>query len=197
MTGMNLHGSITDEDKTFVETWENVAEGTNYIIQENRRGDEVQVGITGSRTFRLTTFDRMLTEDKALEDVNNPFKNGSFRPVIVPQHISIETNPNAMSEEDIQRLFKASEIAWQEYMKVITAPATLKRMIELAEDADLNLKRFRQLEGMYERFTMVNKRLTSSKDPAIQAAIDQIPGGAPTVSGVGGSRTAMRKPSGA
>lgn len=194
-----LHGSVTPEEKTFIETWENVGEGTNYVLQENRRGDEIQTGITGQgRRFRLSTYERMLTEERCLDPRNNPFQNGTFRPVIVPAHISIETNPNAMSEEDIMRLFVASEVAWDEYMKVIDAPATLRRMMELAEQADLSLRRYRQLETMHEEFTQIGKRIqlqgTSAK---YQEQIDNMGGPgtpAPTVSGMGGARMRQAAP---
>jgi hypothetical protein len=179
---MDLHGSVTDEEKTFVETWQNVAAGVNFIVQENRRGDEVPVSISGDRSFRLTTFDRMLTEDRIVDPRDNPFLNGSFRPVIVPATVSINTNPNAMSEDDIKRLFKASNVAWDEYMKVVTSPGTLKRMMDLAEQSDLSMRRYRELEGLYSKFTSAGKRMVSSNDPAVQAKIDSIapiPGAAP------------------
>lgn len=161
---MELHGSITPEQRTFIETWENVSPATNYIIRENRRGDEEQVQVYGQgRKFRISTYERMLTEERALDPRNNPFKNGAFRPVIVPQDVDITTNPNAMSDEDITRLFAASDVAWDEYMKVIDSPATLNRMMELAEASDLSHRRFRQLETMHEDYTNIGKRLTNGK----------------------------------
>lgn len=187
MTSMDLHGSITAEEKTFIETWENVAQGTNYIITENRRGDETQSPITGhGRKFRLSTYERMLTEEKALDVRNNPFKNGSFRPVIVPQGIDVQSNPNAMSDDDIRRLFASSDVAWEEYMLVIDSPATLARMISMAEESDLSLKRYRRLEEMHEQFTQVGKRIvTPGRDGNSQELIDSLggPGGPNGASG--------------
>lgn len=179
---LDLHGAISAEEKTFIESWENVGTGTHYIIQENRRGDEVQTGITGRRTFRLSTYERMLTEERCLDPRNNPFRNGSFRPITVPTGVSIETNPNAMSDEDINRLFTASDVAWDEYMAVIDSPATLGRMLELAENSNLSLKRYRELERRQERFSQVGKRVTH-KDPDIQRQIDSIGSGEPTGGG--------------
>lgn len=156
---MELHGSITEKERTFLETWENVAQGTNYVIRENRRGDEAPEAVTGRRKFRITTYERILTEDKIMDARLNPFKNGSFRPVIVPDEISVETNPNALSDEDIERLFKSSANAWDAYMEVLDSPGTLKRMIDMAETSDLSLARYRQLEAMYEEFSNVGKRV--------------------------------------
>lgn len=139
-------GSITEGERRFVETWESVSEAMNWVIREDRRGDEQYVPVTGSMRFKITTYERILTQDKIKSQDLDPFLNGQFRPVIVPDSISIETNPNALSDDDIRRIFVASDIAWEEYMAVIDAPATLRRMIQLAEESDLSLKRYRELE---------------------------------------------------
>lgn len=169
MTNWELSGSISEKDKTFIETWENVSPGVNYIVRENRRGDEEYLAVSGFRKFKLSTYDRMLTEDKIQDERHNPFKNGSFRPVIVPEDITIESNPNAMSEEDIRRLFTASDIAWGEYMEVIDSPSTLQRMIDIANngEVDLSVRRLRQLESMRERYTSHGKPVLAQTDPAL------------------------------
>jgi hypothetical protein len=156
MSSVELSGSVSDKEKGFIETWENVAQGINYIIRENRRGDEVYEPVAGSRKFKLSTYDRMLTEDKIADQRHNPFTNGSFRPVIVPADITIETNPNAMSDDDIRRLFAASDAAWEAYMDVIDSPATLLRMATLAEDSEITLKRLRRIEALTSELQHAN-----------------------------------------
>lgn len=173
MASYELSGSVTDKEKGFMETWENVGLAVNYIIRENRRGDEVYEQVLGQRNFKLSTYDRMLTEDKIVDQRLNPFKNGSFRPVIVPEDITIESNPNAMAEADIKRLFAASDTAWEAYMEVIDSPATLRRMLDLAEDSDISLKRTRQLESAYEAYSNKGKPVLAQKD---QEQYDTIPG---------------------
>lgn len=170
----SLHGSISDEEKTFVETWENLGDGVHYIIQENRRGDEVQTMITGNRRFRLTTYERILTEEKCLDPRNNPFCNGQFRPIVVPETVSIESNPNALSTQEILRLFKASDVAWDEWMMVLDSPSTLQRMVDLAEESDLSVKRLRQLEKKLNVLQQANRQRVQHSDPAIQAQIDSL-----------------------
>lgn len=166
MGAFELSGSVSEQDKTFIETWENVSPGVNYIVRENRRGDEEYIQVTGYRTFKLSTYDRMLTEDKILDHRHNPFTNGSFRPVIVPEAITIETNPNAMSAEDIKRLFGASDVAWDEYMEVINSPATLRRMLDMADngEADISHRRYQQLSSMCEQYTNHGKPILAQKD---------------------------------
>jgi hypothetical protein len=143
----SLQGSITEAEKRFVEEWESVSEAQNYVIREDRRGDEVSVHVSGHTRFKITTYERVLTQDKIRDPQDDPFKNGQFRPIMVPESISVATNPNALSDDDIKRIFVASEVAWTEYMAVVDSPATLRRMIQLAEDTDLSLKRYRELEA--------------------------------------------------
>lgn len=192
MVSIELSGSVTDKEKGFVETWENVSPGVNYIIRENRRGDEEYLAVEGARPFKLTTYDRMLTEDKIRDDRHNPFKNGAFRPVIVPEDVTIESNPNAMSADDIRRLFGASDVAWDEYMNVIDSPSTFKRMIDMADggEADLSHRRYQQLVSQYDEFSQVGKRAIVMKS---EDEIAKIPGSdsAPVATT---RRTGARKP---
>ena len=188
MTTMEMTGSITEAERKFVETWESVSETQNYVIREDRRGDEVYVPVTGHMQFKITTYERILTQDKIRDAALDPFKNGSFRPVIVPESISVDTNPNALSDDDIRRIFTGSDVAWEEYMAVIDSPATLRRMIDLAEASDLSLKRFRELEAKAEGVT-TPKRVVQ-KD---QEQFDKMgPVGSPT--GAAPSNSAPPKP---
>lgn len=178
-TAYELSGSVTEKEKSFIETWENVTPGTHWVIRENRRGDEEPQVVAGPVKFRLSTYDRMLTQDKIRDIRNDPFLNGSFRPLIVPEDITIESNPNALSDEDIKRVFGSSKDAWEAYMDVIDSPSTIQRMIDLAdedEDTELSHKRYQQLVEMHASFSNVGKRLTV-KDPEMQKQIDQMAGG--------------------
>lgn len=170
----SLHGSISDEERTFVETWENLGDGVHYIVQENRRGDEVQTMITGNRRFRLTTYERSLTEERCLDPRNNPFRNGQFRPIVVPEDVNIESNPNALSTQEILRLFKASDVAWDEWMLVLDSPSTLQRMVDLAEESDLSVKRLRLLERKLLALQQASRQRIAHSDPEIQKEIDSI-----------------------
>lgn len=142
-----MRGSITDQDRDFVETWENIAAQQNAIIRLDTRGDERQEVIVGRRTFMLTSQERLITEDRVFDQKNDPFRNGDFRPVTVPDTINIQSNPNALSDEEITRICRSSDIAWQEWMATIDSVATLRRMLDLADELeDLTLRRYRQIE---------------------------------------------------
>lgn len=166
MGSFDLSGSVSEKDKTFIETWENVSDAVNYIVRENRRGDEEFLQIIGKRQFKLSTYDRMLTEDKIVDHRHNPFKNGCFRPVVVPHDITVDTNPNAMSSDDIRRLFGASDIAWDEYMTIIDSPATLQRMIDMADngESEISHRRYQQLVSLRQQHSAHGKPILAQKD---------------------------------
>lgn len=170
-------GSITEAERRFVESWQSVSDAQNWVIREDRRGDEQYHLVTGNQTFKITTYERILTQDKIRDVALDPFKNGSFRPIMVPDNVSVKTNPNALSDEDIARVFVSSDIAWNEYMAVIDSPATLRRMIDLAENTDLPIRRYRELEEKAEEANPM-KRVTQ-KD---QRQYEQM---GPTGSGTG------------
>ena len=147
-------GAISDIDREFVETWQNVSEGTYYVIEFDARNDPTQVPVAGGREFKLTTEERIVTEDKCLEAKNNPFRNGAFRPLTVPDDYQPERNPNALANEQIEKMFTASELAFTEFLSGIDSPATLRRAIALGEDHDaLTMKRMNLIK---DRFREVN-----------------------------------------
>ena len=165
--------TITQAEREFVETWENIAPFQNAIIRLDVRGDEKHEVIQGAnRQFMITTEERMLTQSKVVDKENDPFLNGSFRPVVVPEDITIETNPNALSDEEILEIFGASDFAWSEWMHTIDSPATLNRMIDLADQAEtMTVKRLREIQ-MRLREVKPPTRLTSN-DPELQKFLDQ------------------------
>lgn len=146
---MPMQSSITAQDRDFVETWENIAAYQSAIIRIDVRGEEKAEVIQGRRQFMLTTQDRIITESKVLKPENDPFKNGAFRPVNVPDDITIESNPNALSDEDVFKILRTeSKVAWSEWLSTLDSIATLRRMLDLAEEEeDLPLKRYRDIEA--------------------------------------------------
>lgn len=164
-------GTITDEDKDFVETWENIAEGTNGIIHLDTRGDEKHEMIQGNRTFFITTEERMITQDRIAVPELDPFMNGSFRPVTVPDSVTVESNPNALSDDEIKKILEMSDIAFTEHLKDIDSVATVRRMMEVAKDVDdISYKRFQQLESRLTDVRPLSR--ISTNDPHLKAFLE-------------------------
>lgn len=168
-----MSGSITKEDREFVESWEHISPQQWGIIRLDPRGDERPEMIDGRRTFKITTEERILTQDKIRDEANDPFLNGSFRPVVVPDSVTIESNPNALSDEDIHKILNSSDLAWQEWMKTIDSVATLRRMVDLAEEADLGMKRFRTLEARLQEVR--GEVRIETNDPALKSFLANRP----------------------
>jgi hypothetical protein len=172
-----MAGSITQEDRDFVEVWEHISPQQWGVITLDARGEEKHEIISGRRNFRITTEERIITQDRIKKVENDPFLNGSFRPVVVPDTVTIESNPNELSDEEIRRILASeSEIAWQENLKTIDSVATFRRMLDMAEDSDMSIRRFRQLE---ERLIAVRGEVRiSTDDPALQRFLSGKAGGA-------------------
>lgn len=167
--GTFQQGAIAEADKTWIEEWENVSAITNYIVRLDARGDERHEAISGSKTFKISTEERVITQDKIVNEKLDPFLNGCFRPVVVPDSVDIETNPNALSDVDIDRILRASEIAWSEYMKVVDSASTLRRMLDrfdiLLEDGeDLSAKRLRTLEARMQEVAPRSRVIQKDRD---------------------------------
>lgn len=169
-----MAGSITAEDRAFVETWEHISPAQWGIIRLDPRGDERSEVITGRRNFKITTEERILYQDKIKNEKDDPFLNGAFRPVIVPDSVTIETNPNALSDEEIEKILGSSEVAWSEWLKTIDSVATVRRMLELAESSDsVSVKRFRALENRL--LEVRGEARIDTKDPALQSFLSNRP----------------------
>lgn len=143
-----MAGTITQEDRTFVEHWESVTHSTVFIVKVDARGYEVSTPVPGKQTVLLTTEDRIITEGRILEAKNNPFRNGQFRPLVVPDGVTVETNPNAISDEEIATILTCGKRAWAAHMERIDAQETIRRMIDIADagEVDVSLLRYRELQ---------------------------------------------------
>ena len=160
-----MAGFITDADKAFVEQWENISQITNSIIKLDMRGDEKHELISGKRTFMVTTEERMITQGKILDPKHDPFLNGCFRPIVVPDDVNIETNPNALSDEEMTKILVSSDLAFEEWLGTLTSPETLSRMVELAADMeDITLKRFKMLGARHAEVSPKRRIVQKDRD---------------------------------
>lgn len=169
-----MAGSITAEDREFVEEWEHISPQSWGIIRLDPRGDERPDVIVGRRKFKITTEERIITQDAIKDEKNDPFLNGAFRPVVVPDSVSIESNPNALSDEEILKILNTeSDIAWSEHLSLIDSVATLRRMLDMSEDTDITIKRYRQLEQRLENAR--GEVRIETNDPALKSFLSNRP----------------------
>lgn len=141
-----MAGAITAEDRSFTEEWENISIPSYAIIKYDVQGGLVHQVIEGRRRFHVTTAERKVTQERILRVEDDPFLNGAFRPIVVPDSVTVTTNPNALSDDEIHSILVSSDIAWDEWMKVIDSPGTIGRMMDMAGEIDgITLSRYRQL----------------------------------------------------
>lgn len=168
-----MSGAITDEDRKFVETWEHISPQQWGIIRFDARGDERPEVIRGKTQFKITSEERIVSQDRIRDIANDPFLNGSFRPVVVPDSVTIESNPNALSDEEIGQILTSSEVAWEQWLETIDSVATVRRMIDLADNSEVSVKRYRELE---RKLVSVRGRVQiSTSDPALKSFLSDRP----------------------
>lgn len=187
-----MAGSITAEDREFVERWEHISPQRWGIIRLDSRGDEKAEIIYGRQQFTITTEERIISQDRCRDPKLDPFLNGSFRPVIVPDSVTIETNPNALSDEEIASILDSSDLAFSEWLKEIDAVSTVRRMLDVAEETgEISVRRYRQLEHRLDEVRGEVK--IESSDPALRKFLTDRPSleeetGRTTVSGASNPR---------
>lgn len=147
-----MPGSITAEDRLFVETWECFTPQRTAIVKMTARGEETRQIITKG-TFLCTSEERIITQDRIADVSDDPFMNGRFRPIIVPANVTVETHPNALSDDEIRNLLAASDLAFTEWLANLDSKETISRMrnLALAEAATITLQRFQQVQARLEQ----------------------------------------------
>lgn len=168
-----MAGSISKEDREFVETWENVSPASWGIVHLDPRGDLIDEIVNGRRMVKLTTEERIVTQDRILDESLDPFLNGSFRPVVVPDSVTVESNPNALSDEEIEKILNSSDVAFREWLSNIDSVATYRRMLEIADNSEISMKRFRELERRLE--DVRGEVRISTNDPALRNFLSDRP----------------------
>lgn len=165
-----MAGSITAEDRLFVETWECFTPQRTSIVKMTARGEETRQIITKG-TFMCTSEERIITQDRIARVQDDPFLNGRFRPVVVPTGITVETNPNALSDEEISNLLQSSELAFTEWLANLDSAETLSRMRNMALERadDVTLRRFQQIEARLEEVRPQPTRIMSKDRSLIES----------------------------
>lgn len=126
------------------ETWRSSILGTIVVKKYDRRGEVVEEVIPGNRSFQITTDERLFNQDLAATPEQDPFRNGMMQPVRLldgtEDKAAIASNPNLLSETDMELLFKAHFKTFESRVKQITNLTTLTRIREVASEVDATLK---------------------------------------------------------
>jgi hypothetical protein len=138
-------------ENSFVETWESVTPSIHWVIKLDFRGDEKVEQIKGpNRRFTVTTEERFIQSERAKAELN-PYLNGDFKPVQVPEGLNVETNPNALNDEDVKLFLAASNRVFNEMLERIDSQSTLRRIVDMIENSEVDVA--------YQRYNQLSSKL--------------------------------------
>lgn len=143
-----------------METWKNVTPGTVFIRRLDHRGELTRdEQIDAGKVFHVTPDERRINSEMAATEGLDVFRNGQFTPVRLlddsDEARELANNPNVMSESDMKALLKANVAVFQTKVAAITNPTTLDRLLAIAHDQDVSIK----------RAELVKARLTQVREP--------------------------------
>lgn len=129
-----------------LETWKNVTAGTVFIRRLDHRGELTRdEQIDPGKTFHVTPEERRINSEIAASEHLDFFRNGQFTPVRLlddsEEARELANNPNVMSETDMKTLVKATASAFEQKLATITNPVTLERLLNVAHELDVSMKR--------------------------------------------------------
>lgn len=146
-----------------VETWKS---GVPGIVAINRLGEYGRVRvelIKGGRTFTITPGERRMNQNQCADTAMDVFTNGTLQPVDLlddePDTPALRQNPNIVTDQDIERVFRLKGEMFAERLEQITNPAALERLAELARDP--------RLRATVQQYEMVKARQRALSDGAV------------------------------
>lgn len=172
------HTAAPDE----VEMWENPGKSRHVIKKLGERGFLVDVMVNGGRRFHITPRERRINMELAATPQQDPFTNGTFRPVSLidgdPDTAKLLDNPNVMSEQAMAALFKAPKAAFLARIAEITLPRTLEELLKLADSEKIGA-RVAQKNAITERLAAITPDLSITTAPPAATGGPPVPGAAP------------------
>lgn len=140
-----------------LEEWENMV-GNRWVnkFDPANPGQWFAERVRAGRKFYITPEERnLLNSDRIMDEKNDPFKNGSFRPVkddalddareqeaaVAERAASAaQPNPNHMSDSELAELFKITNFKkFESAVGEITSEAVLERLLKLTEVEEYNV----------------------------------------------------------
>ena len=140
-----------------VETWKNIGSSLVHITKIAEYGRRESELIYGGKIFTLTPQERRLNQSQCHNLAQDPFTNGTFRPVSLledePDTAKLRNNPNVLDDRDVEKLFRLVGEAFNQRLVAITNITAIDRLIDTAKRPETGasvqqldiLKRYRKL----------------------------------------------------
>lgn len=141
------------------EKWQSKFNGRIVVKQRTVDGVTPQMILPG-REFMISSADRRLHQSAVADKRYDPFTNGSFVPLSLPEEVAVElgVQPNHVSDAEIRAVALGSEADALAVLRKLDAPAVLGRVLSAAQ----------QLGASGPRLDLIEAQL-DSVDPSKQS----------------------------
>lgn len=127
-----------------LETWMNASKGRIGVLKFDRYGQLVSETIRSGAKFQITTEERFMNSERAATPALDVFNCGYLVPVKILDGTEdakdIASNPNLLSESHLKKLFRGTAKAFNETVGGITNVSTLRHMLDMADEDDVDAK---------------------------------------------------------
>lgn len=132
------------------EIWASNIKGNIFLKTFDNAGKLTDTVIRSGKKIALSTEERKINQEMAASKDLDLFMNGMLTPVVILEsaedYAEIASNPNLISEGEMQDLLKVKGRAFTSRIKEITNLSTLQRLAELAElDGTITVTQLRSI----------------------------------------------------
>jgi hypothetical protein len=133
------------------ETWKNATHGRHGVVKFDKRGNIEHELVGPGKTVLLTPEERALNQDRAWDDSQDVFKNGTMTPVrlldTTEDAKEIASNPNLKSEDELRDMFKLHWKKFEAEVEQIGNTLTLERLRDIAQEGDATVRQVNVIEA--------------------------------------------------
>lgn len=153
----NRVAQIEEPDADQLETWQNATRGRVVLRRLGALGQVRYEMIGSGKTFHITPQERRMNQEVAANEDLDFFLNGTLQPINLADTDDAEilkNNPNLLGdEEQIRRLFRASQDVFAERLATIKNASALERLKEIAyqDETAATLAQVRMIEARLEQ----------------------------------------------
>lgn len=138
-----------------LETWESSIAGRVVLKLRNTLGTLTATMVGPGKRAHLSPADRRYNQDKYATAAQDPFQNGTLRPVRLveddPDTAKLLSNPNLISADEMRALFKKPLPAFEARLATITLPVTIREIRRIAEDVEgATIRQLKAIEARLE-----------------------------------------------
>lgn len=144
------------------ELWENASQAIIVLKKVDNLGRVTEEKVVGGRNVQLTPGERRHNQELCATVAQDVFSNGTMRPVRLiddePDSIELKANVNAMSDDEMRRLFAVPLRAFTTRVNEISNPIALQHLLSLAQEESIEAT-VKKVEAITARLDVVRPPL--------------------------------------